>query len=194
MNDWQSSPTELLKRIQDITTNEDDLFETILYAEIAKFNEEQTTQLVKELFFFIFFYRSTQNEHTKTIVGAAIRKLALNLQDNEIEQYANLFLNSQDLSCEIELELIKAILWKLQSISPLPRCPKLESSLLLITITYLHPNFILQKNYASILLNASLALQLFDNRYFDIILERIKLLDIDWLTDLFERKLSERKK
>jgi len=195
LDDWRSSPSELLTKLQDPATNRNELFEAILFAEIAKFDESQTKLLLTRLFAFVNEYRLSQNKAVKTAVGAAIRKLAMNLQDSQIEQYAGLFLptDTDTLPCEIELELAKAILWRLATIpaSLSQAFPKLEIHLAELASDYLKPRLLLQKNYASVALQAALGVLLLNGQNANHVLQSVKDLEIGWFTDLFQRRLGK---
>jgi len=195
LEDWRSSPSELLAKLQDPSTCHDELFEAILFSEIAQFDESQTEQLLTRLFAFVSEYRLSQEEAAITAVGAAIRRLAMNLQDSQIEQYADLFLptDTDTLPCEIELELAKAILWRLATApaSLSDGYPKLECRLAELTLDYLKPRLILQKNYASVALQAALGVLLLNDQHADSVLKSVKHLGIGWFSRLFQRRLEK---
>jgi len=190
----QSSPNNLLAKLQDSSISQAKLFETILFAEIAAFDEPQTKALLQLLFEFVDKYRFSQDEDTKTAVGAAIRKLAMNLPDFEIEQYANLFhpTETDTLSCEIELELAKAILWRLtaQPASLSDDFPNLENCLAEIASLYLNSRLLLQKNYAAISLQAVLGILLLNSQHADHIIQSVRDMKISWFSDLLVRRLK----
>lgn len=193
-DDWRTCPNRLLEKLQDPSINRDELFDAVLFAEVAAFDESQTESLTNRLFDFVSAYRLSQDEDTKTFVGSAIRKLAMNLRDEQIEEYADLFLPTatDTLPCEIELELAKAILWRLTG-TPTSLSldfPKLESHLAELASDYLKPRLILQENYASVALQAILGALLLDGPHAESILESVKALKIDWFTDQLQRRIE----
>ena len=194
LDDWRSSPSELLAKLQDPSISRDELFDAVLFAEIAKFDESRTQELLTRLFAFVNEYRLSQDEDVMTVVGAAVRKLAMNLQDPQIEQYADLFLptSTDTLPCEIELELAKAIVWRLVAApaSLSRQCPKLVSRLTELASDYLKPRLILQKNYASVAIQAALGVLLLNGHHAGSILQSVKNLGIGWFTHLFQRRLE----
>ena len=195
-HDWRSSPADLLAKLQESSISRDELFEAILFSEIAKFDIAQTKQLVPLLFLFINDHRLSQDEDVKIVMGAAIRKLAMNLPQPQIEKYADFFqlTDTDTLPCEIELELAKAIQWRLMS-DPTrlltTNYPHLESSLTEIAIDYLSPRLILQENYASVVLQAGLTLMLLNDQAACKILQSIQDLEIGWFEELFARRLGK---
>ena len=195
LDDWRSDPCELLAKLQDPSISRDELFDAVLFAEIAKFDEAQTGQLLTRLFAFVGEYRLSQDENAKTAVGSAVRKLAMNLRDSQIEQYADLFrpTETDTLPCEIELELAKAILWRLASIpaSLSHEFPKLERCLADLATDYLKPRLILQKNYASVAAQAGLGVLLLNGPHAGSVLNSVKALGIGWFTDLFQQRLGK---
>ncbi len=194
LDDWRSSPSEILAKLQDPSATCDELFEAVLFAEIAEFDESQTEQLLKRLFAFVDDHRLSQDDDTKTVVGAAIRKLAMNLRDEQFEQYANLFLPTETdtLSCEIELELAKAIVWRLiSSPASLNRAlATLEERLAELAMDYLKPRLILQKNYASVALQAAIGVSLLRGKHSQQVVQSIGSLRVGWFSDLFQRRLK----
>lgn len=194
LDDWRSSPAELLAKLLDSSSRRAELFEAILFAEIAKFDESQTEQLLTRLLAFVSEYRLSQDDDVKTAVGAAIRKLAMNLRDSQVEEYADLLLptETETLPCEIELELAKAIVWRLTSApaSLSHKFPKLETRLAELASDYLRPRLILHKNYSSIALQAALGVLLLNGQHANSVLKGVKDLGVGWFTDLFRRRLE----
>jgi len=198
LDDWRLSPSKLLSKLQDASISRDELFDAVLFAEVAKFDESQTEQLLPPLFAFVSKYRLSKDEDVMTVVGSAIRKLAMNLPDTQIEQYAELLLptDTETLPCEMELELAKAILWRLTA-SPASlshEFPNLESHLAELALVYLNPRLILQENYASVALQAALGVLLINGQHADSVLQSVKKLGIDWFLNLFQRRLIRLRK
>ncbi len=192
--DWRKSPDQLLTKLRDQSLNLSQRIEAVLFAEVAQFNSTEASELLPLLFDFVNKYRFAEEASVKTAVGAAIRKLAMGLPDAQIEQYANLF-QSTDTDAvppELELELAKAILWRLAVLpsSLAHEFPTLEGRLLGITNDYMKRRFVLQKNYASTVLHASLCLLLLAERHLDTVLQSVKQVGLGWFSDLFKQRLS----
>lgn len=191
---WRLSPHRILAKLEDMSGAGEELLEAIIFAEVAEFEAQQLSRLVPRLFAFVKEQRLSQDEKTKTSVGSAIRKLAMNLPEAQFEEYADLFLPTETdtLPFEIELELAKALLWRLTA-SPLPRhlrFPRLKTRLAELARDYLRPRLILQKNYASIALHATLGLSLLDPEDTEPISSQVNDLGIGWFRELFFRRLG----
>lgn len=194
VDDWRASPSETLTKLLESSTTHNELFDAILFAEITVFDKDQTERLLPRLFAFIAENRLSSDDDVQTVVGAAIRKLATNLPETQFEQYADLFLptDTDTLPHEIELELAKAILWRLTNVPAIhaQRFSKLEGRLSELALDYLRPRLILQKNYASIALHATLGALLLNGEQANSVVKGVSNLGISWFLDLCRRRLS----
>ena len=159
--EWVKSPDALLQRLNDQALSREDRRETILFAETAAFHEPQRPELLSLLHRYILDERFSKDEDAQTSVGSAIRKFAMNMDQSSFESYAEFFRPSETetLSCELELELAKALMWRLvyEQFDAGLAFPTLQECLIDLAEDYLSPRLVLQKNYASVVLNAVLA-------------------------------------
>jgi hypothetical protein len=193
--EWLPSPDDLLNRLESSGTSSADLLTAIFFAETTAFGATQKPRLVRALFHFITPNRFVEDHEIVTGVGAAIRKLAMNMEPRDFEEYAQLFVltPTDPLPCEIELELVKAIGWRLETLQP-PRngeYPTLEAQLSEVASAYLVPRLILQKNHASIAVNAVVAVALLNGTRQDELIARTRNLKLDWLVDIVARRLLD---
>ena len=192
---WFLEPEAILERLESSATPFQERLTAVFVAETTGFSDEQRPRLVRTLFGFCEAHRFTDNEELETAVGSAVRKLALNMTPTDFEEYAELFAptDTDTLSCVIELELAKAVSWRLEKLtSPSPGTfPRLESRLTDLASDYLTPRLILQKNYASIVIHAVIAMILLNAGEQEQFVGRIVDLDMEWHRDLFERRVRE---
>jgi hypothetical protein len=194
-NDWAQSPDEILRRLESGDTSLEDRITAVLFAETIGFNETQKPRLISMLFEFANKHRFSRNDELMTAVGSAIRKFAMNMPESSFEDYSSLLAptDTDTLSCEIELELAKAVEWRLIKIksAKVGKYPKLEARLSELASDYLTPRLILQDNYASIVIHAVTAVGLLNGSRRNELIDRIAKLHIDWFSDLFARRLTD---
>ncbi|NQV23514.1 MAG: hypothetical protein HQ518_04010 [Rhodopirellula sp.] len=192
---WELCEEAILERLERLETPFQERLTAVFVAETTGFNDEQRPRLVRALFEFCTTHRFTDNEELETAVGSAIRKLALNMAPDDFERYAELFAPTETdtLSCVIELELAKAVSWRLEKLTRQQpgEFHHLESRLTDLASDYLTPRLILQKNHASTVIHAVIALVLLKAAKHEQLVGRIAGLGIEWFRDLFERRLRE---
>ena len=192
---WTSLPEQILDRLECEATTEDDRITAVLFAEIAPFEPAQKLRLLHALFEFIEQHRFSKDDEIMTAVGSAIRKFAMNMPTSEFESYSRLFLPTatDTLSCEIELELAKAVGWRLAKVecAKAGEHPNLEARLSELASDYLTARLILQENYASIVVNAVIAVALLNGARQDELIDRIANLHIGWFRELVARRMLQ---
>ncbi len=191
--DWIFSPQQLLCRFEADATSIEDRVTAVLFAETVGFDESEKPRLLRALFNFVKDNRFSQDDEMMTAVGAAIRKFAMNMSPSHFADYASLFgrTNTDTLSCELELELAKAVVWKLATCGGAPSDPALEAALTELAQDYSVPRLILQENYASIVMNAIVAIALLDCPSKDSLIDRVAKLGIEWFSELLARRLLD---
>jgi hypothetical protein len=194
-NDWVLSPEEILSRLESATTSVEDRITAVLFAETLGFNETHKPRLLCALFKFAIDNRFSRNDEMTTAVGSAIRKFAMNMPESSFEDYSELLVptDTNTLSCEIELELAKAVGWRLIKTKRTKsgKYPNLEGRLSELASDYLTPRLILQENYASIVIHAVISVGLLNGSRQNELIDRIAMLHMDWFSDLFARRLLE---
>ncbi len=194
-NEWVFSSEEILRRLESDTTTSEDRVTAVLFAETTAFSKSQQQCLLRALFEFCDQNRFSRDDELTTAVGSAIRKFAMNMPTSEFESYSRLFLPTatNTLSCEIELELAKAVSWRLAKVknAKAGEYPNLEARLSELASDYLTARLILQENYASIVIHAAIAVGLLNGARQDELIDRIANLHIDWFRELFARRLFD---
>jgi hypothetical protein len=194
-NSWVSSPDEILHRLESDATPADERITAVVFAETTSFSESQKPRVRRSLFDFCNSNRFATNDDVVTAVAAAIRKFAMNMPTSEFESYSNLFLptETQTLSCDIELELAKAIGWRLVRVPHIDggTYPTLASRLEDLASDYLVARLILQENHASTAMHAVTAVGLLKGRRQDELIDRVAEMGIGWFTDLLSRRLLD---
>jgi hypothetical protein len=192
---WASLPAEILARLENGSSPEEEQITAVLFAEVTRFDESQKPRLLGTLYRFIEQYRFSDDDSVMTAVGSAIRKYAMNMPSTEFESYSRLFspTSTTTLSCEVELELAKAASWRLAKAGNIQRgeYPNLESRLAELASDYLTTRLVLQENYASIVIHAILAVGMLNGQRQEELIDRVSKLRIDWFSDLLARRLLE---
>jgi hypothetical protein len=195
VNEWVFSSEEILQRLESNMTTSEDRVTAVLFAETTAFSKSQQPRLLRALFEFCDQNRFSRNDELTTAVGSAIRKFAMNMPSSEFELYSRLFLPTatSTLSCEIELELAKAVSWRLAKVknTKTGEYPILEARLSELASDYLTTRLILQENYASIVIHAVIAVGLLHGARQDEFIDRIANLRMEWFCDLFARRLLD---
>lgn len=194
-NDWVVVPTQILSRLDAREAAWTDRLTAVLFAETTAFDTEEQARLRPALFAFALENRFSTDDETITAVGAAIRKLAMILPASQLDEYARLFqpTATETLSFRVELELAKAIVWRLSQLTQeeIGKPALLEQQLSGLASDYLSPRLVLQENYASIVLQAVVAVALLQGSRQNELIDRIAEMNIDWFTDLLSRRLEE---
>ncbi len=195
VNEWLFSSEEILQRLESSTTTFEDRVTAVLFAETMAFAKPQQPRLLRGLFEFCEQNRFSRDDELTTAVGSAIRKLAMNMPTSEFESYSRLFLPTETntLSCEVELELAKAVSWRLAKVKNVKvgEYPNLEARLSELASDYLTARLILQENYASIVIHAVIAVVLLRGARQNEFIDRIGNLRMEWFSDLFARRLLD---
>lgn len=169
---WLDQSATLLDRLESDQLSKYEKQKAIANAESLSFDENQKPRLLKIYDRFIETLRFTEDEDEITVVCSAIRKYAMNMGADRLENYAGWIVptKSQRIHQDIELELCKGACWHFRYLDSNfgngadlgPR--KLQSVVADVASDYLKPRLMLDKNYASIEKYAILACILIDAR------------------------------
>lgn len=99
----------------------------VVFAETTAFDSSQRPRLLAELAAFITRNRFTRDRNAITAVGSALRKYAMNMDEAQFELYGGWLRPSdtEKLGTDVELELVKALCWRLSYVPVLRRdCPR----------------------------------------------------------------------
>ena len=197
---WIQNSEEILRRLESPDTKATDQITAVLFAETTAFSAEEKPRMLNALFKFTNSNRFSTDEKTVVAVGSAVRKFAMNMPASMLDQYAQLFVPSatESISCRIELELAKGASWRLAKL-PTAECAsakQLGCRLAELASDYLVPRLILQENYASIALAATVGVILMNGESQDALLKRVQTLragqhDMNWFRELLADRLME---
>lgn len=151
---WVQSADLILNRLVDSKSTADEISTAILFAEVQAFDETQTAALLMALRKFIGENRFAQTDEIVTVLGAAIRKFAMNMKQSDFGTFAAWMMPSDTrrVHHDTELELAKGALWRVKfgSLLAIEDFSQLIQGLRGVASDYLNPRVILDKNYASI--------------------------------------------
>lgn len=172
----------------------------VLFAETTEFQPGEMPRLLNVLTRFISDNRFATDEGTTTAVASAVRKYALNMNEQQFDAYARWLLPSQTetLGHELELEFAKAVEWRLmyEPLSVPAEHPTLLRVLSELCRSYLTPRLILQKNYAATVLHGLVAVaileavggqQLQTEELFGLAID----MQVQWFSEVLSDRVSE---
>ncbi len=197
---WMNSAEAIIERLEWSDSPLVQRVQAAILAETIPVTTELRPRLLNGLFEFANEHRLSENEQTLVAVGAAIRKFALNMHGNMLDQYSKLFVPSetQTVSCRVELELAKGANWRLAMLAEVEckQATQLEYRLTELATDYLTARLILQDNYAAIALNALLAIVLLNGEKLQGLITRVESLragqhHMTWFRELFADRLME---
>jgi hypothetical protein len=193
--EWMEIPEEILERIASDRFSKKERNDAILIAEITSFDSCLTHRLLDSLGDFIDKNRFSDNSEVITLVGSAIRKFAMNMEETYFDRYATFFAitDNKTLSCALELELSKALGWRLLTVPHElgSQFSGLSNRVSDLASDYLAPRLILQENYASIALHALLCSYLLNVERVEEFTARVMKLNFDWFRKLLARRLED---
>lgn len=198
--EWIGSHEEILQRLESDQTTKDELEKAILAAEITDFSHEEVERLLVSLGRFIEQNRFATDDPTMVLLGCAIRKYALNMPSQQLEQYVDwLAMGETRAVCNrVELELVKGALWRLcyEPFEAAGDYPKTKETLKEIVDGYLNPRLIFQENNVSTAACAVTALFVLhgissDEESISTLFGKVKELDRDWISELIEDDIAE---
>lgn len=190
----------MLPRINDPKLTPRDRETAVLFAETAVFDGALRAQLLAELGTYIARNRFTRNRDEIMAVAAAIRKYAMNMDESRFELYGGWLRPSdtETLSSRVELELVKALSWRLSylPVRAARTFAALSAVLAEIGTAYLSPRLIVQKNFAAIALQAITAVAILqalsgERTAITAMLERVSSIGLDWFSELLDDRLQE---
>jgi hypothetical protein len=119
----------------------------------------------------------------------------MNMPESSFDDYSDLFepTATESVTPAIELELVKAIVWRLADMPDVDQhgFQALKARISELASDYLVARLVLQENYASILVNALMAVFLLNGPRQDELAGRILNLRISWFRDLLARRLAD---
>ncbi len=197
---WVNSADALLNRLQDDSTTDDERRIAILAAETTAFDEAAKQRLLSALAMFITRNRFATDEDTMTVLGSAIRKYAMNMDESDFDTYAHWLQPTaiETLHHHVELELAKGASWRLayEPTGAGDRLARLKTALVGLAGEYTSVRLILQKNYASIVLHAVVAVAILEalaaeDRETERLLKQASELRMDWFWELLQRRIAD---
>ena len=198
---WNHDSSCILERLNPLFADNNERRQAVLFAETIAFHDNERRQLLEYLGDFISKHRFAIDEDTLTIMGAAIRKFALNMAESDFEAYAQWLrpTDTQTIRPHIELEMAKALVSRLsyENVAEGEAFPELIAAVSTLARDYIFaPRRVLQDNFASIALNAILAVAILDaisnnDRKTSEILDAAKKLRIEWFLDLVLSRIDD---
>ena len=198
---WIDDQAEILTRLESEEVGSEEFEKAVLVAEITDFIDDKVKRLLDSLGQFIGNHRFATDEDTLILLGCAIRKYAMNMDASHFNTYTKWLepTETEFLDSRIELELVKGVNWRL-SYEPFSAggnsIDDLVNMVDEVCIQYSSQRLLLQKNFASIAIQASnaiilLHLHLGDGDKAKEMLERSKSLKPSWVAEMIVDQLDE---
>ncbi len=197
---WVDSADTLLSRLEGDSTTDAERRIAILAAETTAFDEQAKQRLLSALATFITRNRFTTDDDTITVLGSAIRKYAMNMDESDFDTYAHWLqpTATETLHHHVELELAKGASWRLayEPTGVGDRLAQLKTALVGLAGEYTSARLILQKNYASIVLHAVVGVAILEaltaeDRETERLLKQASELRMDWFCELLQRRIAD---
>jgi len=198
---WIDDQDGILARLESEEVGSDEFEKAVLVAEITDFADDKVKRLLDSLGQFIGNHRFTTDEDTMILLGCAVRKYAMNMGASHFDSYAKWLepTDTEFLDSKIELELVKGVNWRL-SYEPFAvdgnSMDDMVSMLDEVCMQYNSQRLLLQKNFASIAIQANnaiilLHLHLGNGDKVKQVLERSKSLKPSWVAEVIVDQLDE---
>jgi hypothetical protein len=155
--------------------------------------EEMKTEAVLTLAEFVRSHRSSNDNRVIIAVGAAIRKILLNISEDDLELAADLMKPSSNLEVpvQVELEVAKMVVhrFRYRPLTPTQNLRELASLLLDNAVTYSKPNLVNREFYGAAALNSALSLVLMRHEEAASLIKHIESVSPMWFVDLVRNRL-----
>ena len=199
--DWVKDPAVILSKLETPTTNEKDRLAAVLFAETKPFGEELRPQLLSALGRFIESNRLTEDADRMIYLCSAIRKYAMNMEQDQIDEYVEWLLptDTTPVHHEVEMEFVKGLSYRLQ-FEKLSLPQEHPNSLVIlndIADCYLRKSLVLQKSYANTAMFVIVCVTVLESlsgapeNLTSELLKKVKSLGITWFQEMVEDNLEE---
>ena len=190
--DVKPSAEEILRRLGPGTSDREQVRQMVIDAEVVRFTEREFHALLPVLRQFIECFRTSDDPADMVAVGSALRKYVMNMPKEDLDKFHVLFDPSAlaPVPFEIEMELVKTLLWKLTLAPPDvdEPLPELSDRLMDRAEGYLRPWMLLRENHAAVAQDACLGLLLLRSRHVPRLLDLLRNLRVDWFVNLLLRR------
>jgi hypothetical protein len=180
-----------LKEGMDIPSAE--VRDAVLDIQVTAIPEGLKSETISVLADFVRLHRSSNVRNVIIAVGAAIRKLMLNLPDDDFA-LATLIMKPSDnleVPIEVELEVAKMVVHRFRhapSTTKQNAC-ELAGLLLDIAMTYSRPSLVNRDRYGAVALNSVLAIVLMMHEKTGLVIAHINTVSPRWFVDLVKNRL-----
>lgn len=196
---WTKDAEQILQKLEGDQESEE--FElALLVGEVTAFEDDQAERLLSALGRYIASKRFTLDEETTVNVCSAVRKYALNMSLNTLNEYSAWLEPSETGSVRspVELELVKGILWRL-SYEPIDSRGPFDRAIEVLTEisdSYTSPRVIVQENFSSIAICALSSLILLHSllgqpESAKQVADKAKSTRREWIVDLVGNQIDE---
>lgn len=201
VGNWVYRPEAILERLENDSTPEKDRLAAVLFAETKPFDGELRPRLLSALGIFIESNRLTEDSDRMIYLCSAIRKYAMNMGQDQIENYVEWLLptDTTPVHHEVEMEFIKGLSYRLQfeKLSLPQEFPKSLAILSDIAFGYLRKSLVLQKSYANTAMLVIVCVSILESMFSTTsdltteLLKKVNSLGISWFHEMVEDNLTE---
>jgi hypothetical protein len=201
VGNWVSCPQDILERLENSSSSEKDRLAAVLFAETKSFDGKLRPRLLNALQQFIEANRLTEDADRMIYVCSAIRKYAMNMEQDKIDAYTKWVLptDTAPVHHEVEMEFVKGLSYRLQfeKLSLPFETPYAIECLSDIAFAYLRKSLILQKSYANTTMFVIVCIAILESLsetqtgLTNELLGKVDSLGITWFQEMVEDNLEE---
>jgi hypothetical protein len=185
-------PAKLLERFEESIQTPVNRRKLALFAEALRFAADQQKAITEHLLRYVAEYRSTHDKEEIVAIGSAIRKLIAYLPNDEFDRLAALLTleDGEPIAVELELELTKAIVYRLSWDPSTKSCQQLSNELQALGIYYSNKRTLQERLASSVASNAIIALALLGCESASNIVSQLPKSSTEWFIKLLRNRAN----
>lgn len=164
--------------------------DAILEIQVTPIPEVNLEETINLLVSFVKNHRETNSQKILIAIGAAIRKVLLNIKDEQLGLAAEL-MGSLDVPIEVELEVAKMVVHRFRYApnTSTEGLSDLADLLLYNAKVYSKANLVNRKFYNATALNSVLSIVLMRHKEASALIEHVEAVSADWFVELVKKRL-----
>jgi hypothetical protein len=201
VGEWVYRHEAILERLENDSYAEKDRLAAVLFAETKPFDGDLRARLLSALGRFIEGNRLTEDADRMIYLCSAIRKYAMNMGQDQIDEYAEWLLptDTAPVHHEVEMEFVKGLSYRLQFEKlSLPHESIIALEILSdIAFGYLRKSLILQKSYANTAMFVIVCISILESLsetqevLTGKLRSKVETLGVSWFQEMVEDNLAE---
>lgn len=178
---------------EDLDIPSEESLNAVLQIQTTTIPAEMRTEAIWTLAEFVRKHRSSNLQNVVVAVGAAIRKVLLNVSDDDLELATELMkpAGNLEIPVEVDLEVAKMVVhrFRYSPSTPTTNLKELVAILLDNALTYCKPNLVNRDFYGAAALNSALSVVLMRHEKVPTMIDHIEAVSPAWFIDLVKSRL-----